>query len=118
MPTLLIRIMLALLIISVATPQESEAELEQWCVADEQTPDDELQAALDWACLKGGVDCSKIQQNQPCFLPNTVRDHAAFAFNSYYQRYKNKGGSCYFKGAAMITELDPSHDSCQFEYTP
>lgn len=51
------------------------------------------------------------QQNQPCFLPNTIRDHASVAFNSYYQTYKHKGGSCYFKGAAMITELDPSRFS-------
>ncbi|XP_010557705.1 PREDICTED: glucan endo-1,3-beta-glucosidase 1-like [Tarenaya hassleriana] len=118
MSALFIKITLALFIISLTIPQESEAELEQWCVADEQTPDDELQAALDWACGKGGADCIKIQQNQPCFLPNTVRDHASFAFNSYYQRYKHKGGSCYFKGAAMITELDPSHGSCKYEYTP
>ncbi|CAH8277126.1 unnamed protein product [Arabidopsis lyrata] len=119
MSTFLIRILLPLLIIAITIPQWSEAESEQWCIADEQTPDDELQAALDWACGKGGADCSKMQQeNQPCFLPNTMRDHASFAFNSYYQTYKHKGGSCYFKGAAMITELDPSHGSCHYEYNP
>ncbi|KAK6259573.1 hypothetical protein SCA6_014047 [Theobroma cacao] len=83
-------------------------EFEQWCIADEQTPDDELQAALDWACGKGGADCSKIQVNQPCYFPNTMRNHASYAFNDYFQKFKHKGGSCYFKGAAMITELDPS----------
>lgn len=85
----------------------SDGENEQWCIADEQTPDDELQAAMDWAC-GNGADCSKIQMNQPCYYPNTTRDHASYAFNSYFQKYKNKGGSCYFKGAAVITELDPS----------
>lgn len=83
-------------------------EFEQWCVADEQTPDNELQMALDWACGMGGANCSKIQPNQPCFNPNTVKDHASFAFNSYFQSFKHQGGSCFFKGAAIITELDPS----------
>ncbi|XP_074366088.1 glucan endo-1,3-beta-glucosidase 4 [Apium graveolens] len=95
----------------------SDGGFEQWCIADEQTPDVELQAGLDWACGKGGADCSKIQVNQPCYLPNTVRDHASYAFNNYYQKYKNRGGTCYFKAAAMTTELDPSHNSCQFEFS-
>lgn len=86
-----------------------DADYEQWCIADEQTPDNELQAAIDWACSgAGGADCSKIQMNQPCFSPNTLKDHASYAFNNYFQKFKHKGGSCYFKGAAMITELDPS----------
>ncbi|KAG6748755.1 hypothetical protein POTOM_048688 [Populus tomentosa] len=137
MPILWKRTMIAILILSI-TPRKSgcfvhishtflfvcvwkqilDGELEQWCVADEQTPDDELQIALDWACGKGGADCGKIQVNQPCYLPNTVRDHASYAFNSYFQKFKHKGGSCYFKGAAIITELDPSHSSCQYEFHP
>jgi hypothetical protein len=86
-----------------------DGEFEQWCVADEQTPDEDLQAAMDWACGKGGADCSKIQVNQACYFPNTVKDHASYAFNNYFQKFKHQGGSCYFKGAAMITELDPSN---------
>ncbi|VVA17440.1 PREDICTED: glucan endo-1 [Prunus dulcis] len=107
MSTVLIWLILALLCLSLA-PHKSGAEFEQWCVADEQTPDDELQAAMDWACGGGGADCSKIQVNQPCYFPNTVKDHASYAFNSYFQKFKHKGGSCYFKAAAFITELDPS----------
>lgn len=94
----------------------SDGEFEQWCIADEQTPDVELQAGLDWACGKGGADCSKIQVNQPCYLPNTVRDHASYAFNNYYQKFKNRGATCYLNSAAMTTELDPSHSSCHFEF--
>ncbi|KAK9924383.1 hypothetical protein M0R45_032752 [Rubus argutus] len=116
--TILIRISLVLLFPSLV-PLKSDADYEQWCIADEQTPGNELQAAIDWACSgAGGADCSKIQMNQPCFSPNTLKDHASYAFNSYFQKFKHKGGSCYFKGAAMITELDPSHGSCKYEVLP
>ena len=80
----------------------------EWCIADEQTPDEELQRALDWTCGMGGADCTKIQKDQPCYLPNTVKDHASFAFNNYYQKLKHKGASCYFNAAAITTDLDPS----------
>ncbi|CAL5409372.1 unnamed protein product [Camellia sinensis] len=105
MSSALLRILLALLFFS-SIPQKSDGQFEDWCIADEQTPDDELQKALDWAC-RNGADCSKIQEKQHCYLPNTLKDHASFAFNSYYQKMKNKGGSCYFNAAAIITDLDP-----------
>ncbi|XP_039160002.1 glucan endo-1,3-beta-glucosidase 12-like [Eucalyptus grandis] len=98
-------------------PHKSAGEFEQWCVADEADPDDELQAAMDWACAQGGVDCTAIQVNQPCYLPNTVRACASYAFNSYYQSSRARG-SCYFRSAAMTTELDPSHGSCHYDYLP
>ncbi|PKI33173.1 hypothetical protein CRG98_046435 [Punica granatum] len=90
----------------------------EWCIADEQTPEEDLQMAMDWACGKGGADCRPIQANKPCYYPNTVRDHASFAFNSYYQKFKSRGATCYFNSAALITDLDPSHGSCKFEYLP
>ncbi|XP_009782365.1 glucan endo-1,3-beta-glucosidase 4-like [Nicotiana sylvestris] len=96
---------------------KSEGQFHDWCIADEQTPDDELLQALSWAC-GNGADCSKIQENQPCYLPNTVRDHASYAFNSYYQNSKAKGASCYFNSAAVLTARDPSHDACKFEVIP
>ncbi|KAF8100673.1 hypothetical protein N665_0218s0011 [Sinapis alba] len=55
---------------------------------------------------------------QNCFLPDTIKDHASVVFNTYYQIYKNQGGSCDFKGAAEITDTDPSHGSCAFEFVP
>lgn len=86
----------------------AETKFGQWCVADPQIPDHVIQAALDWACQQGGADCSKIQPNQPCFFPNTLKDHASVVFNDYYQRSKSKGGNCYFHSAAVITQSDPS----------
>ncbi|XP_059309513.1 glucan endo-1,3-beta-glucosidase 4-like [Lycium barbarum] len=112
----LIKILVALLFFSIV-PLKSEGQFHDWCIADEQTPDDELVQALNWAC-QNGADCTKIQENQPCYLPNTAREHASYAFNSYYQNLKQKGASCYFNSAAVLTAHDPSHDACKFEVIP
>ncbi|XP_030968790.1 glucan endo-1,3-beta-glucosidase 4-like [Quercus lobata] len=117
MSSAFLRTLLALLLLTL-TLQKSDGQFEEWCIADEQTPDDELLKALNWACGRGGADCSKIQVNKPCYLPNTIRDHASYAFNNYYQKFKHIGATCYFNAAAMITDLDPSHKSCKFEYLP
>ncbi|KAJ1427128.1 X8 domain [Sesbania bispinosa] len=114
LPSLKILISLFLLTLSFQAYGQSK----EWCIADEQSTDEELQRALDWACGKGGANCSKIQVNHPCYLPNTLRDHASYAFNNYYQRFKHKGASCYFNSAAITTDLDPSHGSCKFEFLP
>ncbi|KAI3457722.1 hypothetical protein Pfo_014385 [Paulownia fortunei] len=98
---------LALLLVTIYS-QKSDGLLEEWCIADEQTPDSELQVGLDWACGRGGANCSKIQVGQACFWPNTVSAHASYAFNNYYQKFKHRGGSCYFNSAAITTDLDPS----------
>ncbi|KAH7572661.1 hypothetical protein ACOSP7_015866 [Xanthoceras sorbifolium] len=114
MSSALLRILLVLVLFTLIL-QQSDGQFEEWCIADEQTPDGELQMALDWACGKGGADCSKIEANQPCYFPNNLKDHASYAFNDYYQKFKHKGATCYFNSAAMITDLDPSHHSCKFE---
>ncbi|KAG2545857.1 hypothetical protein PVAP13_9KG463580 [Panicum virgatum] len=70
-------------------------------------------------CNPGGADCTMIQSNKTWYLPNTVRDHARciYAFNSYWKKTKKHGGTCYFKEAAVVTDLDPNthHNSCHFE---
>ncbi|KAF3451853.1 hypothetical protein FNV43_RR07949 [Rhamnella rubrinervis] len=113
---LIMRTLLPALLLLVITTQRSSGQFADWCIADEQVPDDVLQEALDWACAENRADCSKIRENQPCYLPNTVRDHASYAFNDYYQKFKHKRATCYFNSAAFITAIDPSHDSCKFEY--
>ncbi|EPS67629.1 glycosyl hydrolase family protein 17, partial [Genlisea aurea] len=92
-----------------------DSDGQEYCIADEQMPVEKLVAAMNWACGNGG-DCRSIGENGPCYLPNTVGDHASYAFNSYYQKFKHMGGSCYFLAAAMLTSLDPSHGECKFEY--
>ncbi|KAL2901185.1 Glucan endo-1 3-beta-glucosidase 12 [Bienertia sinuspersici] len=48
-----------------------EAQIEEWCIADEQVADEEMQKALYWACATG-VDCTQIQKDEACFMTNTV----------------------------------------------
>ncbi|XP_057527825.1 glucan endo-1,3-beta-glucosidase 4-like [Amaranthus tricolor] len=109
---------LLLIVPSISVRGEDEDYGQQYCVADVQTPDNELQNAINWACSQQNVACNMIQVNQPCYQANSTKEQADFVFNSYFQNYKHKGGNCYFGGAAIITEKDPSHDNCHFEYLP
>lgn len=78
-----------------------------WCVASQSASQTALQVALDYACGYGGADCSAIQPGGGCYNPNTLRDHASFAFNNYYQK-NPVPTSCTFGGAAITTSTDPS----------
>ncbi|GJN15330.1 hypothetical protein PR202_gb02231 [Eleusine coracana subsp. coracana] len=87
-----------------------------WCVASPSASPTALQVALDYACGQGGADCSAIQQGGSCFNPDTVRDHASFAFNSYYQKNPVQT-SCDFGGTAILTTTNPSISTCQYPGT-
>lgn len=80
---------------------------QSWCVAKSGAPEKSIQAALDYACGIGGADCATIQQGASCYNPNTLQNHASYAFNSYYQR-NPVPTSCDFGGAAAITTSNPS----------
>ncbi|OIW17937.1 hypothetical protein TanjilG_17773 [Lupinus angustifolius] len=95
------------------TPTTSSSGSGQWCVANQGASDTALQVALDYACGWGGADCSPIQPGSTCYNPNTLRDHASYAFNDYYQ--KNPAPtSCAFGGTASLTSNDPSSGSCHY----
>ncbi|KAF3959626.1 hypothetical protein CMV_015576 [Castanea mollissima] len=73
-----------------------------------------VQAALDWACGAGKVDCTPLSQGQSCYEPDNVLAHATYAFDSYYHQMGKAPGTCDFKGVAAITTTDPSHGTCIF----
>ncbi|CAL1353122.1 unnamed protein product [Linum trigynum] len=97
---------------SAGTVLANDTANQTFCVAKEGADPKLLQAALDWACGPGRVDCSPMLQGKPCYEPDNVIAHATFAFNSYYQRMAKSLGACDFKGVAAITTTDPSHGSC------
>lgn len=83
-----------------------------YCAAKDGADPKMLQAALDWACGPGKVDCSFLLQGKPCYEPDNVIAHATYAFNTYYHKMGEALGSCDFNGVAAITTTDPSHGSC------
>nr|UWV21199.1 hypothetical protein [Noronhia emarginata] len=84
-----------------------------WCIASSSASETALQVALDYACGYGGTDCSAIQSGASCYDPNTVHEHASYAFNNYYQ--KNPAPtSCAFGGVARLSNADPSHGNCHY----
>ncbi|XP_058740502.1 glucan endo-1,3-beta-glucosidase 12-like [Vicia villosa] len=84
-----------------------------WCVAKPGVSQTTLQTALDYACGTNGADCTQIQQGGICYNPNSLQNHASFAFNSYY--VKNPAPtSCDFGGVATIVTTNPSSGTCVF----
>ncbi|KAI3969508.1 hypothetical protein MKX01_020069 [Papaver californicum] len=121
-PIVVLAILFSALLVRVI-PQNSVVEADgelgqQWCIADRQASNVTLQGALNWACTQGDDICLNIQEGKTCHLPNTLEDHASYAFNSYYQKFKSQGATCYFNGAAMANEEDPSYGSCKYEILP
>ncbi|KAK7305014.1 hypothetical protein VNO77_42912 [Canavalia gladiata] len=87
-----------------------------WCTVSPTASQRALQVALDYACGYGGTDCSAIQPGGSCYFPNSVHDHASYAFNKYYQK-NPVPNSCNFGGAAVITSTNPSTGTCQYPST-
>lgn len=79
----------------------------KWCVPRSNSSDAALQKNIDYVC-SNGVDCKPIQEGGPCFQPNTVRSHAAYVMNAYFQDHGPQDINCDFNGTGIVTTTDPS----------
>ncbi|XP_077224694.1 glucan endo-1,3-beta-glucosidase-like [Tasmannia lanceolata] len=84
-----------------------------WCMPKPSAESNLLQANIDYVCGQG-VDCRPIQAGGACFLPNTVRAHAAYAMNAYFQATGRNAYDCDFRQTGVITVVDPSYGSCKY----
>ncbi|KAG9142365.1 hypothetical protein Leryth_016848 [Lithospermum erythrorhizon] len=94
-------------------PGESRT-VKSWCVRKPLANDGALQRNIDYACGFGGIDCGPIQEGGQCFHPNTVRAHATYAMNAYYQSTQRNDFDCDFKQTGEITTIDPSYGTCKY----
>lgn len=86
----------------------------QWCIPKGGVSDEQLQANLDYACSREGMDCGPIQPGGACYDPNTVASHAAFAMNLYYQKFGRNPWNCDFSQTASLTSQNPSYNGCTY----
>ncbi|KAG8661765.1 glucan endo-1,3-beta-glucosidase [Manihot esculenta] len=91
-------------------PQHEE---KRWCLPKTGADVEALQRNIDYVCGMG-VDCGPIEDSGECFLPNTVRAHAAFAMNAYYQAMGRNDYDCDFQQTGAISSLDPSYGKCKY----
>ncbi|XP_065847486.1 glucan endo-1,3-beta-D-glucosidase-like isoform X1 [Euphorbia lathyris] len=78
-----------------------------WCLPKGGVSNAQLQQNLDYACGQG-VDCSPVQPGGPCYEPNTVASHAAYAMNLLYQTSTRNQLDCDFSQTAIISFKNPS----------
>lgn len=79
----------------------------RWCLPKSGVDQDALQRNIDYVCGLG-LDCGPIQEGGMCFDPNTVRAHAAYAMNLYYQVMGSYEYDCDFEHSGALTDVDPS----------
>jgi len=85
-----------------------------WCIAKQGLSEAVLQTSIDFACGVGKVDCTPIQANGTCFLPDTRYSHASWAMNMFYVNSTDPASACNFQGAARVVNADPSYGSCTY----
>lgn len=84
-----------------------------YCLPKTGADPEALQKNIDYVCGLG-LNCGPIKEGGPCFMPNTVRAHAAYAMNIYYQGMGGNGYDCDFEQTGATTTVDPSYGKCKY----
>jgi hypothetical protein len=79
-----------------------------WCLPKPGADVEALQRNIDYVCGLEAEYCKPIQEGGECFMPNTVKAHAAFAMNAYYQGTEKNDYDCDFEQTAAISNVNPS----------
>ncbi|KZV25720.1 hypothetical protein F511_04781 [Dorcoceras hygrometricum] len=79
-----------------------------WCVAAKAANKTALADAVAYACSQGNGTCDPIQPGGKCYNPNTLINHASYAFTSYWTQLRTTGATCSFNGLAVLSSKDPS----------
>ncbi|KAK2406126.1 hypothetical protein P8452_68488 [Trifolium repens] len=95
-------------------PPPGDYKGKAWCVVAEGANKTAVVEALSFACSQGNQTCDSIQPGKPCFKPDSVVDHANYAFSSYWAQFRHLGGTCNFNGLATQIAKDPSYGSCKY----
>ncbi|XP_038895705.1 glucan endo-1,3-beta-glucosidase isoform X2 [Benincasa hispida] len=98
----------------VGAPEPSDVG-RKWCVPKTDASDEALQKNIDYVC-SSGVDCGPIQEGGACYDPNTVRSHASYAMNAYFQTAGRHDFNCDFNHTAILTSTDPSYETCSYPF--
>lgn len=78
------------------------------CVLKRAATDAQAQAVLDYACNPvHGMSCAPISKGGRAFIPNTKRDHAAWAIDQFFKRRSQEPDAfpqqdCHFVGVATL----------------
>ena len=78
------------------------------CVLKRAATDEQAQAVLDYACNPvHGMSCAPISKGGRAFVPNTKRDHAAWAIDQFFKRRSQEPDAfpqqdCHFVGVATL----------------
>ncbi|CAA2968997.1 glucan endo-1,3-beta-glucosidase [Olea europaea subsp. europaea] len=91
-----------------------EAKGKTWCVPKSGTNEETVQRNIDYVCGLDMEYCKPIQESGACFYPNTVRAHAAYAMNAYYQASMKNDFDCDFRQTGAITKKYPSYGKCKY----
>ncbi|XP_022638423.1 glucan endo-1,3-beta-glucosidase-like [Vigna radiata var. radiata] len=91
----------------------SSSSKKKWCVPKGDASEAALQANIDFVCKSSGIECGAIDDGGKCFKPNTVRSHAAYAMNAYYQASGGNDLDCDFNNTGLITYTDRSSQECK-----